>query len=67
MVNKKLMNDNSSTVIMEDIVSGDPMDMHTGASGEQNYTQAFTNLEIVGERSDEPNLDSYLTGDLSRQ
>ena len=67
MVSKKLMNDNSSTVIMEDIVSGDPMDMHTGASGEQNYTQTFTNLEIVGERSDEPNLDSYLTGDLSRQ
>lgn len=67
MVNKKLMNDNSSTVIMEDIVSGDPMDMHTGASGEQNYAQTFTNLEIVGERSDEPNLDSYLTGDLSRQ
>ena len=61
------MNDNSSTVIMEDIMSGDPIDMATGASGEQNYTQTFTNLEIVGERSDEPNLDSFLTGDLSRQ
>ena len=67
MVNKKLMNDNSS-VIIEDAMSGDPTDRQTGASGEQNYnTQAYTNLEIVGETNDEPNLDSYLTGDLSRQ
>lgn len=67
MGTRKLMNDNSSTVIMEDMMSGDPMDIATGVSGEQNYTQTFTNLEIVGERSDEPNLDSYLTGELSRQ
>ena len=45
-------------------MSADPTDRQTGISGEQNYTQ--TNLEIVGERSDEPNLESYLTGDLSR-
>lgn len=65
MVNKKLMNNDSSTVILEDIMSGDPV--NNTQSGENNYTQTFTNLEIVGERSDEPNLDSYLTGDLSRQ
>ena len=64
MANRKLMNNDSSTVILEDIMSGDPV---VTQSGEQNYTQTFTNLEIVGERSDEPNLDSYLTGDLSRQ